>query len=100
VNVKSKYYKTPLFNAVNSGNLATVKYLIEQGTDINAKDYKNETPLFHAVKNGNLKVIKYLLEHGADINIKNHENKTPADVTNKETIKKILQDTNKKSEKE
>ncbi|MDR1290234.1 MAG: ankyrin repeat domain-containing protein [Planctomycetaceae bacterium] len=100
VNVKSKYYKTPLFNAVNSGNLATVKYLIEQGADINAKDYKNETPLHHAVKNGNLKVIKYLLEHGADINIKNHENKTPADVTNKETIKKILQDTIEKSEQE
>jgi ankyrin repeat protein len=100
VNEKNKYYKTPLFNAVSSGNLATVKYLVEQNADINAQDYKNETPFFYAVKNGNVKIIKYLLEHNANINIKNNENKTPADITNKETIKKLLQDANNNSDKE
>ena len=50
--------RTPLFNACSSGNEALVKYLIEQGTDINKESKYGETPLFNA--NETL-VVRYLI---------------------------------------
>jgi len=46
-----------------------VKYLIEQGADINIENESGETPLFNACSSGNENLVKYLIEHGADINI-------------------------------
>jgi len=95
---------SPLLIAVKNNNITLLKYLIENGADINdicsispnvaflnnyhhypynydsiIKSY-NETPLSIAFSNGNETLIKYLIEHGANVNIKwkncNGEEKT------------------------
>ncbi len=48
-----------------------VKYLIEKGADVNAKDYYGVTALMYAALYGHLDIVKYLVEHGADVNAKN-----------------------------
>ena len=50
------------------GHLEIVKYLVENGADINAKDNNGWTSLIHAAYNGHLEVVKYLVENKADIN--------------------------------
>ena len=57
-------------------NLELVKYLVEHGADINAKDKSGNTALMIASKDMNLEMVKYLVEHGADVNAKNAEGKT------------------------
>lgn len=74
---------TPLFRAVETCDLETVKYLVSRGADVNATAYKGLTPLGMACgrmlvpcgrktkpnpkcKNGNLEVIKFMVQSGAD----------------------------------
>jgi len=45
-----------------------VKYLIDQGADINKENKSGETTLFFACRNATEKIIRYLVEQGADIN--------------------------------
>jgi ankyrin repeat protein len=57
---------TPLFIAVEKGDLETLKCLIELKADVNTRNKKNLTPLLCTVIKGNLDVAKYLLDNGAD----------------------------------
>jgi len=57
-----------LFEAARSGDLATVRALIESGAEVDASDDARRTPLFVAVKQGHLDVARCLLEAGADPN--------------------------------
>ena len=59
---------SPLFFACLNGNETVVKYLVEQGANINIEDRSGETPLCIAFSSGNEAVVKYLVEHGANIN--------------------------------
>jgi acyl-coenzyme A synthetase/AMP-(fatty) acid ligase/ankyrin repeat protein len=66
-----------LFNAVLTHDFDQVKFLLEQGADVN---YPCEEPiLFLAVKksNGSNEIIKMLLTYGADANILCHGKITP-----------------------
>jgi ankyrin repeat protein len=47
------------------GHLEMVKYLVEQGADIHAKD---DSALRWSAEKGHLDVVDYLMEQGADIN--------------------------------
>jgi len=49
--------------------LDKVKYLVENGVDINKSNTSGDTPLSVAVDYNNKIVIKYLVDHGADINM-------------------------------
>ena len=53
-----------------------VKYLVENGADVNEKGFENETALMYASENGHLEMVKYLVEYGADVNANNQSNKT------------------------
>ena len=54
-----------------------VKFLIENGADINIKNNNGDTVLHEAVLiKDNLEVVKLLIENGADINIKNNNGDT------------------------
>ena len=54
-----------------------VKYLTEQGADVNPKNITESTPLHIAVESGSLEIVKQLVEHGADVNHKNIRKFTP-----------------------
>ncbi|OUM70599.1 hypothetical protein PIROE2DRAFT_33417, partial [Piromyces sp. E2] len=70
--------KIPLINAIKTDNESIVKYLIENGADVNINypvnkcdcscSYDYATPLIIAIKTENEPIVKYLIEHGADVN--------------------------------
>ena len=50
----------PLIQASINGHLETVKYLCQNGANVNEKDDYGYTPLICASKNGHLEIVKYL----------------------------------------
>ena len=67
INVKDNfnYHKSTMTELVN---LCLTKYLVEDGTDVNAKNIYRWTALILASKNGHLEIVKYLVENGVDLN--------------------------------
>ncbi len=61
----------PLSIASRNNNILLVKYLVEQGADVNQKDAYGETSLFAAVRKSSENIVTYLIEQGADVNQKN-----------------------------
>ncbi|KAK9722445.1 Ankyrin repeats (3 copies) [Popillia japonica] len=62
---------TCMHYAIDSGNLETVRFVVEHGIDINVADNKGWTGLLRAVvMENNDEIVKYLLQNGADINVK------------------------------
>ena len=74
INRKDKNGNTPLHLAINNGNKAVAKLLIDNGADLNTADVSSRndkngnTPLHLAAENGNIEVIKLLINSGADLN--------------------------------
>ena len=56
---------------------ARVQAILDQGANINIRDYKRKTPLHRAAKAGFQKITKLLLESGADIDARDNEGETP-----------------------
>ncbi|WP_257265601.1 ankyrin repeat domain-containing protein [Endozoicomonas sp. ONNA2] len=66
-----------LLEAVDDGDLASVKAWLEQGADIEARDEYGYTPLFLAVILGNTEILNVLLAEGASVNVRNRSGQTP-----------------------
>ncbi|XP_032911418.1 ankyrin repeat and EF-hand domain-containing protein 1 isoform X3 [Catharus ustulatus] len=77
VDIKDKYYKTPLMVACASGNIVLVEFLLEKGADVNATDNFLWTPLHHACYNGHLDITELLVKAGAAVNAPAIGNATP-----------------------
>jgi len=58
----------PLFLAAGEGRLGAVRYLLDEGADINAREKLGDTALTEATYYGHLDVVKDLLFRGADVN--------------------------------
>ena len=56
-----------LFQAIEDGNLESVKYLVQKGADVNHPG-KYAYPLYTAITYNHLAIVKYLVEHGANVN--------------------------------
>lgn len=60
-----------LRNAAKTGNVETVKFLVEKGVDVNGFYGHRKlgiAPLCAAVQSGNVEIVEFLVEKGADIN--------------------------------
>ncbi|NXB04835.1 ANKE1 protein, partial [Cnemophilus loriae] len=77
VDIKDKYYKTPLMVACANGNIVLVEFLLEKGADVNATDNFLWTPLHHACYNGHLDIAEVLVKAGAAVNAPAIGNATP-----------------------
>ncbi|XP_054678561.1 ankyrin repeat and EF-hand domain-containing protein 1 isoform X1 [Grus americana] len=77
VDIKDKYYKTPLMVACASGNTDVVQYLLEKGADVNATDNFMWTPLHHACYNGHLDLAELIVKAGAAVDAPAIGNATP-----------------------
>ncbi|KFR11770.1 Ankyrin repeat and EF-hand domain-containing protein 1 [Opisthocomus hoazin] len=77
VDIKDKYYKTPLMAACASGNIDVVQYLLEKGADVNATDNFLWTPLHHACYNGHLDIAELIVKAGAAVDAPAIGNATP-----------------------
>lgn len=58
---------TPIFFAIQSGNLDRVRNLIENGASVNVTAQSGETPLLLAIKSQSIEAVSYLLEKGAEL---------------------------------
>lgn len=62
---------TALHTAAGLGDLAAIRYLIEQGADIEVFDFQlGYTPLHEAVSSGESGAVRMLLDAGANVNAK------------------------------
>ncbi|XP_066498935.1 ankyrin repeat and EF-hand domain-containing protein 1 [Hoplias malabaricus] len=68
VDVRDRFYKTPLMTACSTGRFQMVKFLIRLGADVNACDQFNWTPLHHACFSGHLDVLDLLVRSGSKVN--------------------------------
>ncbi|MBO9492600.1 ankyrin repeat domain-containing protein [Thalassotalea sp. G20_0] len=66
-----------LLKAAGDGDLGSVKALLEQGADIEARDWSGRTPLFRAVMSENPEVLNVILAAGACLNARDCYGRTP-----------------------
>jgi ankyrin repeat protein len=59
-----------LIEAAGSGNVETVKRLLEQGVDVNVSSANGVTPLIAAAYNNQIEIAELLIDAGADFNVK------------------------------
>lgn len=59
--------KASFFFAAAEGDLATVRFLLEQGMSVNEQDQDGRSALSHAAQGGHLDVASLLLEQGANV---------------------------------
>jgi len=69
----------PLFLAAGEGRLNAVRYLLDEGAEVNLQTQHGSTALTEATFYGHLPVIKELLMHGADVNVLSNDG-TPLDI--------------------
>jgi len=70
---------TPLFLASGEGRLNAVRYLLDEGADVNLRGEHGNSALTEATFYGHVSVIKELLMHGADVNVMSIDG-TPLDI--------------------
>lgn len=78
---------TPLMEACYNGNIEMVKALLENGANVNAREFSGRTALHHAVfydtfesnDETQLEIIKILLDNGIDKNIEGYYHGTALD---------------------
>jgi len=67
-----------IFTAAERNNTKRIEELVQDGADVNEKDFdRGSTPLHFACAGGNLDAIEVLLEYSGDINSQNKHGRTP-----------------------
>jgi ankyrin repeat protein len=61
-----------LLAATRKGDVTSVKRLLDEGANVNARTRYNSTPLFFACDRGNLEIATLLISRGADLNVKDN----------------------------
>ena len=69
-----------LLLAVQAGHAETVKYLLEQGADVNAAGPTGMSPLHLAAQQGEEEIILLLLKNKADINAVTADGQSPMEL--------------------
>jgi uncharacterized protein YegJ (DUF2314 family) len=69
--------ETPVHQAAKYGQLETLRFLLEQGGDVNARSKQGVTALHFAAGFGELETVKLLLEKGAEADPKEETGITP-----------------------
>jgi ankyrin repeat protein len=77
VDIRDKYFKSPLMIAASKGDLDTCRFLLTCGADVNAHDNFKWTPLHHACNSGHLDVVKLLVDNGSNVNALTLNEATP-----------------------
>jgi ankyrin repeat protein len=70
---------TALHVASSKGHAEVVQALIDNGSDIEAREETGRTPLHTAAFRGQKEIVELLLKNGAEINARTRDGKTPLD---------------------
>lgn len=68
-----------------------VKFLVENGANINQPDNEGWIPLHAAASCGYLDIAEFLIGHGAHVGAVNSEGDTPLDIAEEEAMEELLQ---------
>ena len=80
-----------LYTAIEKGDVAMVRLLVEAGADVNAAEgFGGNTPLHEAVEQGDAEIVKILVEAGADVEAKGYFDRTPLSLAAEEGATEIL----------
>lgn len=66
-------------SACVSGDVARVKQCLDEGADVNARDWLEFTPLMEATINGYAELTQLLIERGADVHARTYADETDPD---------------------
>ena len=80
-----------LHNAANTGDVDTVRQLIDKGVNVNRKNGFGDTALFRAARQGNAEIVRLLLEAGAKPNTQNHTGWGPLHTVSTQGYKEIIE---------
>jgi ankyrin repeat protein len=80
-----------LMSAAHAGQREAVRYLIAEGSDIDALDDRGNSPLLIAVMLRHSGVVEELIAAGADVHVKNQDNITPWKAASDNQDTKILE---------
>jgi ankyrin repeat protein len=75
-NVKDRQGRTPLWSGVET-DVEVVKFLVDKGADVNARDLIKSTPLLWASGFGKPETVAFLLSKGADVKATDDNGWTP-----------------------
>lgn len=70
INFRTKIGSTPLRAACFNGDLNLVRFLAQNGAEINFGNIYNNTCLMIAAYKGHHEIVRFLMENGANINMK------------------------------
>ena len=78
-NINSAVYKddAPLVIAAKAGKIKVVKFLLDNGADVNKKNKYSKSVLFYPFRKKLLDIPKLLISCGANVNIRDNYNATP-----------------------
>ncbi|CAI0541375.1 unnamed protein product [Linum tenue] len=79
IHSEGQFKGVALHMAAANGHLQIVKYLIDQGVDVNASNEEKNTALHWACLNGHSEVVKKLILAGASLCSLNSHERTPMD---------------------
>ena len=75
----SKWQMDTLHIKCSQGDIEAVKWHLDEGADVNAKDKEGMTPLHCAASSDYKEIIELLIAKGADVNAKTKSGRTPLD---------------------
>ena len=90
---KIKDGETLLTSAAHRGDFDSVKFLLQNGANLNAKNSLGDTALSCAVQfleSSSTEIVKLLLESGADMNTRNERCETPLLLATKMNAEKVV----------
>lgn len=64
-------FPSPLIYAINAGEAEIVRFLVDNGSKVDALNGFSEGPLYFAVQKNNVEITSFLIDRGANVNIRN-----------------------------
>ncbi|MFM9904076.1 MAG: ankyrin repeat domain-containing protein [Pyrinomonadaceae bacterium] len=93
VNAKEDSYSkiTPLFVAVEQGNVDIVELLLNFGAKVNARDKQKQTPLMRLDGESTPELVDLMIRHGAKVNLTDEQGNTALTLAANYAVPEVLQ---------